>query len=376
MSAPRSGPRIALVHERFTEFAGSEQVVAQLGRQWPDAPILAPIARPELMPPELRDRVQGTRLSRLVGARGSYAHLLPLLPIAMRHLPVGDAELVIASHHAFADQVVHATDAPVIAYVHSPARWVYDPAMRAGELGGAAGAAALGAFAGLYRPADRRAAARLTRVVANSSAVAERARSWWHRDATVVHPPVDTEFYSRDPAVGREDFFLLAGRLVPYKQPLLAIRAAAAAGVRLVVAGDGRQREECEAAAGPDTTFLGRVSDEELRSLFRRCRALLMPGIEDFGIVPVEAQACGAPVIATAAGGALDSVRPGVTGTLVDLPQPGLHSEQAVQDWARALRHFDASGFADATVRAHAETFSRDVFDERMASIVADVLAG
>ena len=361
--------RVALVHERFTEFAGSEQVVAQLARIWPDAPVLAPIALPERMPPGLSERARGTRLSRLVRSSGGYAHLLPLLPLAMRHLPVGEPDVVVASHHAFADQIVHATDAPVVAYVHSPARWVYDPSMRAGEMGGAAGGAALGAFAAMYRPADRKAAARLHSVVANSSAVADRVERWWSRQAEVVHPPVDTDFYHPDPAVEREDFFLLAGRLVPYKQPMLAVRAAARAGVRLVVAGDGRQRAECERVDGPDTTFLGRVSDEEMRSLFRRCRALLMPGVEDFGIVPVEAQACGSPVIATASGGALDSVVAG-TGSLVPLPEAGLQSDDAVAGWADVLSGFDPTGFVPSAIRTHAEQFSREVFRQRMRAVV------
>lgn len=363
--------RVALVHERFTDFAGSEQVVAAMSEVWPDAAVLAPIARPERIPEPLRSRISSTRLSHLVGAGGGYAHLLAALPIAMRHLNVGDVDVVVASHHAFADQVVYATDAPVIAYVHSPARWVWDPAMRAGESGGAAGGALLAGFAALYRPADRRAAARLTDIVANSTAVARRVADWWEQSAAVVHPPVDTEYFTADPDVAREDFFLLAGRLVPYKQPDVAVAAAEQAGVRLVVAGEGRMREACERLAGPRTTFVGRVSDDELRSLYRRSAATVMPGVEDFGIVPVEAQCCGSPVLATGAGGALDSVVPGVTGELVEPGQHGL-----VDRWARALAEFDPGSYSTAAIRAHAETFSAERFRTAMHDTATRVIRG
>ena len=198
----------------------------------------------------------------------------------MRRLDVGHPDVVVASHHAFAAQVVHATAAPVVAYVHSPARWVWDPAMRSGEVGGRVGATGLTVFAAAYRPRDRAAAAALASVVANSHAVAGRIRDWWGRDADVIYPPVDTDWYTRDAETPRGDYFLLAGRLVPYKQPAVAVRAARDAGVRLVVAGDGRSRAECEALAGPHTEFLGRVSDDRLRSLFRGAAAVLMPGIE------------------------------------------------------------------------------------------------
>ena len=362
-------PRVTIVHERFTEFAGSEQVVAQLAQIWPDAPVLAPIALPAKMPAALAQRIGSTRLSRLVRPGGGYAHLLPLLPLAMRRLPVGEPDLVIASHHAFADQVVHATRAPVIAYVHSPARWVWDPQMRVGEAGGAVGSAALASFAALYRRADYAAAARLAGIVANSSAVARRIAEWWDRPAVVVHPPVDTEFFVRAPDRPREDFLLLAGRLVPYKRPLLAIEAAKRAGVRLVVAGDGRLRAECEAAAGPHTEFRGRVSDEELRSLFQRCAALVMPGIEDFGIVPVEAQACGAPVLATGSGGALDTVTPARTGELVDPDEPGL-----LTAWIAAMRDFDPAAYDASVIRSHAEGFSRELFRSRLRAVVDQCL--
>lgn len=367
-----SGTAVTVVHERFTEYAGSEQVVAQLAVLWPRARVVAPIVRPDRLPPSLRGRVSGGSLNRLVRPGGSYAHLLPALPWAMRHLDVGTPDVVVASHHAFASQVVHATDAPVIAYVHTPARWVWDPAMRSGEAGGAVGAAALGAFAAAFRGADRAAAARLRGIVANSSAVADRISRWWGRAAQVIHPPVDTDFFTPDPAVEREDFLLLAGRLVPYKQPTVAIRASEAAGRRLVVVGDGRMRAECERLAGPHTTFLGRVGDEELRSLFRRCAGLVMPGVEDFGIVPVEAQACGAPVLATAAGGALDSVLPGRTGALVATDDS---DAGAVDAWTAALENVDPTGYSPATIRAHAEGFSAALFRERMAAVVG-VLAG
>lgn len=357
--------RVTIVHERFTEYAGSEQVVAQFLQLWPDAPVLAPIARPENMPSPLRERITGTKLSALVRGGSGYAHLLPALPIAMRHLPVGNPDVVLASHHAFANQVAYATEAPVVSYVHSPARWVWDPAMRAGEAGGALGAAALTTFAAGYRRFDRGAAAKVTALIANSTAVAARIADWWEQPSTVVHPPVDTDFFTPDDTVEREDFFLLAGRLVPYKQPLLAIQAARRAGVRLVVAGDGRLRSEC-AAAGPQAQFLGRVSDEELRSLFRRCAALLMPGIEDFGIIPVEAQACGAPVLATGAGGALDTVVPGKTGELV--------AGAELQMWSQALADFDPKRFDSASIREHAIGFSRDVFRSRMKAEIARYL--
>lgn len=358
------------MHERFTEYAGSEMVVEQLAREWPDAPILAPIARPGVLPADVETRVRSTRLSHLL--RGAtYAHLLPALPVAMGRLPLPPSDVVIASHHAFATQVVRATSAPVVAYVHSPARWVWDPAMRSNEAGGRVGAAGLAAFSAAFRPADRRAAARVHTLVANSRAVADRIRDWWGRDAVVVPPPVDTEFYRPGQSEAREDFFLLAGRLVPYKRPDLAVRAARAAGVRLVVAGDGRARAEVEQIAGPETTFVGRVDDGRLRDLFRNCRALLMPGVEDFGIVPVEAQACGAPVLAIDAGGARDSVVPGRTGELV----PVASAADEVDLWAQALASFDGTVYDPAAIRRHAESFSRGHFREAMADIVAKVLS-
>lgn len=357
-------PRVVIAHERFTEYAGSEAVVEQLARQWPDAPLLAPVHRPGTFPPELEGRIRSTPLSRLV--RGDrYAHLLPLLPWAMRHLPIPDCDVVIASHHAFATQVVHATSRPVVAYVHSPARWVWDPSMREGEAG-PRGQAALAAFSAAFRPADLRAAARVHTLVANSRAVAERIRSWWGREATVVHPPVDTDFYTPDDGVTREDFFLLAGRLVPYKRPELAVRAANRAGVPLVVVGDGRARAEVERLAGPTVRVVGRVDDAELRDLYRRCRALVMPGLEDFGIVPVEAQACGAPVVALDAGGARDSVVPGGTGQLV----PVTGGTEEVDAWAECLERFDASAYDPREVRRHAEGFSRARFRAAMTGVV------
>jgi glycosyltransferase involved in cell wall biosynthesis len=363
---------VTLVHERFTEYAGSEMVVEQLAREWPEARILAPIALPGVLPVDVEARVRSTRLSRLL--RGStYAHLLPALPIAMSRLPVPPSDVVVASHHAFATQVVRATTAPVVAYVHSPARWVWDPSMRAQEAGGRLGAAGLSAFSAAFRPVDLSAAAHVHTMVANSRAVADRIRTWWHRDAMVVHPPVNTEHYRPDPAVQREGYFLLAGRLVPYKRPDLAVRAARKANVPLVVVGDGRARAEVEQLAGPRTTFLGRVDDDGLRDLFRRCRALLMPGVEDFGIVPVEAQACGTPVLALDAGGARDSVLPGVTGELVPVARA---AEDEVDVWAQALASFDGASYDPTAIRRHAESFSRPRFQCAMADVVKTVLSG
>lgn len=368
-----ANPRTAIVHERFTEVAGSEHVVEQLACQWPDAEIYAALARPGGIPASLPTPPHTTWLDRwyrLSGQR-SYAPLAPMIPRAFRSLDLRGFDAVVVSHHAFATQAALATDAPVVAYVHSPARWAWDQQMRAQEAGGMAGAAMLAALAHVARRAELAAVPHLRRIVANSTAVAERISQWWHRDAEVVHPPVNTDGFRFDPAVAREDFFLLAGRLVPYKRPELAIAAANRAGVRLVVAGDGRSMKSCREQAGPNTVFLGRVSHEDLLRLHQRARALLMPGIEDFGIVPVESMSTGTPVIAVGAGGAIDSVLPGVTGALVD---PG-SDEKVIEGFVSAIKSFEAAEYDARRIRQWAEGFSRLNFRQRMQSVLDDVLS-
>ncbi|GAA1461152.1 glycosyltransferase [Williamsia maris] len=360
--------RIAIVHERLTEIAGSEHVIEQLALEWPSSTVHAPIARAQGIPAGLPRPPQTTWLDRGYHALGerSYAPLLPLMPLAFRGMHLGDVDAVIASHHAFATQSVVATEAPVIAYVHSPARWAWDPSLRAGEGGGPAGAAILSALSVVAKRCEVSAAPKLHTVVANSSAVAERISQWWGRESLVVHPPVDTEGFRPDPSVEREDFFLLAGRLVPYKRPDIAIRAAAAADVRLIVAGDGRAMRECQELAGPNTTFLGRIPHRELLDLHRRTRALVMPGVEDFGIVPVESMATGTPVIALGEGGARDSVRPGLSGMLIE---PGTDDE-VVDRFASAMRGFDTRSYDRTAIREWAESFSRANFRARMREVV------
>ncbi len=293
--------RVALVHERFTDWAGSEKVVEQMAELWPDATIHASLCDRESLPPGMSHRrISTSSLQRPFDRVGHYEYLLPALPRAFAAMTLpGDAELVVISHHAFANRVRVPEGVPVLSYVYSPARWMWDPSMLTVERGPWALRKGLGIWARRQRESDRDAARRSTSVVAISRHVQDRIARWWDLDSQVLHPPADTDFYTPS-AAAREDFFLVAGRLVPYKRPDIAIRAAIKAGRRIVVAGDGRMHEELQELAGERVQFLGRVSDETLRDLYRRCAALLFPGEEDFGIVMAEAQACGAPVIARA----------------------------------------------------------------------------
>ena len=237
--------RIALVHEKFTVYAGSERVVEQFHLMWPDAPIFTTVCDPQTLGPILRDAdVRTSPLQRLYRGGDRYAHLLPLMPVAMRHLDISGYDIVITSHHAFADRIRPRPDTPIVAYVHTPARWIWEADTRRHEIGGTAGRALLGAFAATQRAPDRRAARKATGLVANSHYVGDRIRRWWGRESTVVAPPVDTDFYTpgAPASAPRGDFFLVAGRLVPYKRPELAVAAATRVGVKLVVAGDGRPR--------------------------------------------------------------------------------------------------------------------------------------
>ncbi|MFL0578391.1 glycosyltransferase [Dietzia sp. 179-F 9C3 NHS] len=365
-------PRVALVHERFTDVAGSEHVVEQMALAWPEARIHVPFARPSGIPRGLGSRVVTGPLQRayqMIGCR-SHAPLLPLVPSMLRHARIdpAEADVVVISHHAFA-LAAAAVEVPSVAYVHSPARWAWDAGFRRGEAGSVLGRSALSVLAARARANERRWAPVPEVVVANSAAVRDRIRAWWGRDAEVVHPPVDTGFFT--PGSGaKEDYFVSVGRLVPYKRVDLAVAAAVEAGVRLLVVGEGRDMDRCRARSGPGVEFLGRLPREEMREVIRGARALLMPGEEDFGIVPVEAIAAGTPVLALGRGGALDTVVPGVSGELVN----GRDDDEVVHALARAMRSWDDASYSASGLARFAARFSEASFRSGISAVVDSVL--
>lgn len=370
--------RIAIAHERWTDVAGSEQVTQQLTKTWSETSVHVPFAKKSLIPEDLRDSFHISPLQvayQLIRQR-TYAPLLPLVPPAMQWgslRQAHDVDAVVVSHHAFALAAVGAAQAinkPSVAYVHSPARWAWDARFRQEENRSKAGKAALAVLSARARANETRWAPHVTSIVGNSSAVVKRIEQHWNREAQVVHPPVDTEFFHPDEAIEKGDYFISVGRLVPYKQVPLGVAAAVAAGVRLVVVGDGRDMDRARAFAGPNVEFKGRLPGDEMRDLIRGARALLMPGEEDFGIVPVEAMACGTPVIALGKGGALDTVKPGISGELFS----GDVEKEVIANLAEVLKNFDDSRFNISTLRNWAEGFSEASFREKMAEVVDAVV--
>lgn len=366
-----SDPCVAIVHERFTELAGSERIAEQLHALWPDATVHTAILDPVALPPGLTGvDVRTSFLQPFYRGGRAYAHLLPLLPAAVAGLDVSHADVVITIHHAFANRVRPRPGATLISYTQTPARWMWDSSFLSDEVGGRAGRLFLEGFARTQRGPDVVAARRAGLILSNSRHVASRVERWWGRGSTVVSPPVDIDRFTPSLSVDREDFFLFVGRLVPYKRPHVAASAARRAGTRLVVVGDGRMRAAVEAAGGPGVEVLGSVDHDTLLGLYRRCQALVFPGEEDFGIVPVEAQACGTPVLARGVGGVRDTVIPGVTGTLY----PATNADDEVDSLARAMQAFDATAFESTIVRAHAEQFGHEAFRSRFIAAVGPLL--
>jgi glycosyltransferase involved in cell wall biosynthesis len=244
-------------------------------------------------------------------------------------------------------------------------RYVWDPTFLEGERLGRVGAGAFRAALPFLRRADLRGAREPDTFVANSTVVADRIRRFYDREATVVHPPVDVARFVHRPRAATEDApYLVFGRVVPYKRVDLAVAACERLGRRIVVAGDGRDLDRVRSVAGPNTTFAGRVDDAELAELLATSRALLFPGEEDFGIVPVEAQAAGLPVIGNAAGGVRDSVVDGRTGVLYDVP--------TVDGLVEAIERFETLELADADLRENARRFAPERFREAFATVLLD----
>jgi glycosyltransferase involved in cell wall biosynthesis len=353
--------RVSLVHEWLTNMAGSEKVVGALRRTFPGASVSTSL----FYEPEFPgwEPVHTTPLQRFATRRGAHVRVLPLIPPAMRRLRVPDADLVITSFHSFALNARVPEGTPHLVYCHTPPRFLWARDQLAGERGLARGWLT-GLAAGVLRPGDRRRSRRPTAFIANSTAVADRIRRAYDREAAVVHPPVEVERFraARGTPVG--DYFVVFSRLVPYKRVDLAVAAFAELGWPLVVAGEGRGRAALEAQAPDNVRFVGRVGDEELPGLLAGARALVFPGEEDFGITLVEAMAAGTPVVAYGVGGALDSVEPGRSGVLF--------AEQDVAGVVAAVREADATPWDRGDIAESALRFREDRFAAEMRQHAAD----
>ncbi len=362
--------RVAVVHDWLTIPGGSEQVVLELLEMFPRAEIFTSIYDPAPWPAQITSRpVHASWLNRLPGARRQYPKLLPLMNGAFRSFDLSGFDLVLSSSHACAKNVRTPEGTLHVCYCHTPMRYAWDEGFLAGEEVGRVTRAMLPPLLARLRRQDLAGAEGVDVFVANSAYVAERIRRHYGREAQIVHPPVHVEHFL---ALQRRvsDYYLAFGRVVPYKRVDLAVGACARLGRELRVAGDGRALEAVKRGApGPaQVRFLGKVAEGERDALFAGARALLFPGEEDFGIVPVEAQAAGLPVIAYGVGGALETVEDGRTGALF--------AEQSAGSLAAAIERFEAMALDESAVRANAARFGRERFREELAGVIARAPAG
>jgi glycosyltransferase involved in cell wall biosynthesis len=313
--------------------------------------------------PELAGRtVHTTFLDRLPGVLRGYQHLLPIVTFAYEQLDMSDYDLVVSSSHAGAKSVLTRPDAFHLCYCHTPMRFAWQPNFLRHEPLGAVKRALLAILLSNMRTRDFAAAARVDRFVANSAHVAARIRKFYRRDAVVVHPPVHIEPMLAHPR-RPDDHYLVLSRLVPYKRVDLAVQACTQIGRPLVVVGEGRDRERLEALAGPSVSFTGFVDEAEVVEQLATCRALLFPGEEDFGMVPVEAQAAGAPVVAFGKGGARETVVDGATGIFFHEPTPA--------SLAEAMIRFERLTFDSDACRRQAARFAPERFDRELHEAIA-----
>ncbi len=355
-------PRTALVHDWLNQAGGAEVVLEELHDLFPDAPIYTAMFDRVGFRTAVGWDVRTSTLDRLPGIHRRHQWFLPLYPFAWQRTRVTGADVVVSNKSAFC-MGVDTGKAAHVCYCLTPTRFVWEPtAYSAYESLPPGARLALAAILPWLRRWELRAAAKVDHFLAISTTVQERIRRRYGRDSEVVYPPVDTKRFAPGPD---EDFYLILARLVPYKRIDLAIEAFERLGRRLVIAGDGRDRARLETLAGRHVEFAGRVSEQEARRLLGSCRALVWPGVEDFGLAPVEAMASGRPVIARRAGGALDTVVDRVTGVFFD----DVDDRDAL---ARAVTAADDVPWRSEALQRHARAFDSDVFRRRMLEIVGD----
>jgi len=332
--------RVAIIHYWLVGMRGGERVLERLLHLYPDADIFTHVYDPHAVSTVIRERrVQTTFIDRLPGARRHYQKYLPLMPLALEQLDLRGYDLVISSESGPAKGVIAPPDALHICYCHSPMRYLWDHYHEYLETAGAISRRVLPVLFSRLRQWDVTSAARVDAIVANSSFIQKRIKRAWGRDSGVVHPPVSVGDFAVSPDVGPG--FLWVSQLRPYKRAMLAVEAFNRLGLPLTIVGDGPQADDLHKAAKPNIVFRPRLTYAELQAAYATCRALIFTPEEDFGIVPVEANAAGRPVIAFGRGGVTDSIVPGETGIFFNEQTPDALCA-AVEDFERWLPDFDS----------------------------------
>jgi glycosyltransferase involved in cell wall biosynthesis len=350
--------KVAIVHDYLNQYGGAERVLDELHALWPEAPVYAAIYNPGRMPERYRHwDIRTSSLNRLPFARRKHQALLFLLPQAFESFDLDDYDLVVSSSSGFAHGVLTRPQTLHVCYCHSPPRflWDYHNYARHEGLGRAARMLVSSSLATL-RVWDRVAADRADVWISTSRLVRSRIARFYAKPSVVIPPPVRVDRFT--PGTEPGAYFLMLMRLVGWKRPEIVVDACTRLGLPLVVAGDGRDAAALQRRAGPTVRFAGRVEDGQMRTLYRDCRAFILPSEEDFGITPLEAMAAGRPVIAYGHGGVLDTVIPRTTGLFFE--------EQTAEALADVLRGFDARDFDPMVIRRQAEQFDSAIFAERI----------
>jgi glycosyltransferase involved in cell wall biosynthesis len=356
--------RVALVHDYLNQYGGAERVLEVLHELYPDAPVYTSLFDRATVPRSFRSwDIRTSFLQRIPLSHRIHRALLPLYPLAFESFDLHEYDVVLSNSSAWAKGVITPPQTLHVCYCLSPMRWAwnYDAYVQREQLRGSA-RRLLPPVIHYLRIWDVVSAQRVDRFIGISRVVRDRIAKYYRREADLIFPPVDA---ARIPmGAERSDEYLVVSRLIPYKRIDLAVAACTRLGVPLRVIGDGRDREKLAALAGPTVRFDGRVSDRDVHTALGRCRAFIFPGEEDFGIAPVEAMAAGRPVVAYAAGGALDTVSDGVSGRYF--------APQTADALADTLASFDSASFDPDAVRAHAMQFDTAAFKEQIQAYVAD----
>jgi len=361
-------PRIAFVHDWLTNWGGAEFVLQNLLEIWPGTPVHTIVSDPNGQCRELiaNNRIVDSFIARLPRARSAYRSYLALMPLAVEQFDLSGYDLIISNSHAVAKGVLTGPNQLHISYVQTPMRYAWDlqhEYLRQAGLTRGPRSILARLLLHTIRQWDRGTANGVDEFVANSHFVARRIEKTYRRQATVIHPPVDVERFSL--RADKQDFYLAAGRMVPYKRMDLIVEAFSKMPERrLVVIGDGPERGKIQAQAGKNIDFMGYLPTDRLAEYLQRARAFVFAAEEDFGLMPVEAQACGTPVIAYGKGGALETIQEGQTGVFF--------GEQSAAALIAAVNAFEArpAGFRPQDLRQHAEQFGKQRFQAEFQSFV------